>query len=84
MFSPHLDTRYGSEIQDIIANPPAANLYRHLKAELIHRLSLSQDQKVRQLLQCEKLGDHKSSQFPCHTHTLAGNTQIYDHFLQTL
>ncbi|KAH7952667.1 hypothetical protein HPB49_000052 [Dermacentor silvarum] len=51
MFSPHLDTRYGSEIQDIIANPPAANLYRHLKAELIHRLSLSQDQKA--ILQVE-------------------------------
>ncbi|KAG0414661.1 hypothetical protein HPB47_008180, partial [Ixodes persulcatus] len=42
----HLDSRYANEIRDILDNPPAANLYQHLKTELTRRLSLWEDQKV--------------------------------------
>ncbi|KAH7970320.1 hypothetical protein HPB49_003507 [Dermacentor silvarum] len=42
----HLDGRYANEFQDILANSPTANLYEHLKTELIRRLPLSEDQEV--------------------------------------
>ncbi|KAG0439715.1 hypothetical protein HPB47_016554 [Ixodes persulcatus] len=42
----HLDSLYANEIRDILENPPAANLYQHLKTELTRRLTLSEDQKV--------------------------------------
>ncbi|KAG0435016.1 hypothetical protein HPB47_018732, partial [Ixodes persulcatus] len=38
--------RYVNEIRNILDNPPAANLYQHLKTELTRRLSLSEDQKA--------------------------------------
>ncbi|KAH7974383.1 hypothetical protein HPB49_014712 [Dermacentor silvarum] len=49
----HLDARDANEVRDILANTPTANLYEHLKNELIRRLSLSEDQKVRQLQSAE-------------------------------
>ncbi|KAH7971200.1 hypothetical protein HPB49_020193 [Dermacentor silvarum] len=39
----HLDARYANEFRDILANSPTANLYEHLKTELIRRLPLSED-----------------------------------------
>ncbi|XP_049274330.1 uncharacterized protein LOC125759511 [Rhipicephalus sanguineus] len=41
----HLNARYTSEVRDILSNPPTANLYEHLKTELIRRLSLTEEQK---------------------------------------
>ncbi|CAN7951546.1 unnamed protein product, partial [Ixodes pacificus] len=64
--------------RDILDNPPAANLYQHLKTELTRRLSLSEDQKVRQLIQSAELAERKPSQFLRHMRALAGNTQVHD------
>ncbi|CAN8032488.1 unnamed protein product, partial [Ixodes persulcatus] len=80
----HLDSRYANEIRDILDNPPAANLYQHLKTELTRRLSLSEDQKVRQLIQSAELAERKPSQLLRHMRALAGNTQVHDFFLRTL
>ncbi|KAG0437402.1 hypothetical protein HPB47_017460 [Ixodes persulcatus] len=55
----HLDSRYANEIRDILDNPPAANLYQHLKTELTRRLSLSEDQKFRKLIQSAELTERK-------------------------
>ncbi|KAH7936849.1 hypothetical protein HPB49_005747 [Dermacentor silvarum] len=48
----HLDARYANEVRDIRANPPTANLYEHLKTALIRRLSLLEEQKIRQIQRC--------------------------------
>ncbi|KAG0418059.1 hypothetical protein HPB47_005154 [Ixodes persulcatus] len=75
-----LDSRYANEIRDILDNPPAANLYQHLKTELTRRLSLSEEQKVRQLTQSTELAERKQSQLLRHMRALAGNTQVHDFF----
>nr|XP_050028281.1 uncharacterized protein LOC126523748 [Dermacentor andersoni] len=79
----HLDARYANEVRDILANPPTANLYEHLKTELIRRLSLSEDQKLRQL-QSAELAERKPSQLLGHMRALAGNMEAQDSLQRTL
>ncbi|XP_049267947.1 uncharacterized protein LOC125756928 [Rhipicephalus sanguineus] len=79
----HLDARYANEVRDILANPPTANHYEHLKTQLIRRLSLSDEQKVR-LLQSTELAERKPSQLLRHMRALAGSLQVQDSFLRVL
>ncbi|XP_075535215.1 uncharacterized protein LOC142570762 [Dermacentor variabilis] len=79
----HLDARYANEVRDILANPPMANLYEHLRTELIRRLSPSEDQKVRQL-QSAELAERKPSQLLRHMRALAGNMEVQDSLLRAL
>lgn len=79
-----LDSRYAAEVEDIIINPPQQNAYVYLRAELIRRLSTSEEQRVRQLLMEEQLGDRKPSQFLRHLRSLAGTTQVQDNLLRQL
>ncbi|XP_049522567.1 uncharacterized protein LOC125945053 [Dermacentor silvarum] len=79
----HLDARYANEVRDILANPPTANLYEHLKTALIRRLSLSEEQKIRQL-QSAELAERKPSQLLRHMRALAGNMQVQDSLLRAL
>ncbi|CAK9820463.1 hypothetical protein ANTPLA_LOCUS10611 [Anthophora plagiata] len=78
-----LNTRYAAEVRDIIMNPPASEPYTKLKIEFIRRLSVSQEQKTRRLLEHEEIGDRKPSQFLRHLRELAG-TAIPDNVLRTL
>lgn len=78
-----LDHQYAAEVKDIIINPPREGKYEKLKAELIKRLSESQEKRVKQLLVHEELGDRKPSQFLRHLQTLAGQN-ITENFLRTL
>ncbi|XP_052744261.1 uncharacterized protein LOC128199315 [Bicyclus anynana] len=79
----NLDIKYITEIKDIIKNPPAADKYEKVKAELIARLSVSQEQRVRQLLTHEDIGDRKPSQFLRHLQNLAG-PNVPDDFVRSL
>lgn len=79
----HLDPQYASEVQEIIENPPAANKYEKLKAEVIKRMSASREKKVKQLLMHEELGDRKPSQFYRHLLNLAG-PGVPEEFLRTI
>ena len=79
-----LDSRYAAEVEDIITNPPAENRYEYLKAELIRRLSISEEQRVRQLISEEELGDRKPSQFLRHLRSLAGGATTQDKLLRQL
>lgn len=79
----NLDYKYVCEVKDVIAKPPADNKYEKLKTELISRLSASQEQRVRQLLTHEELGDRKPSQFLRHLRNLAG-TEVPDDFIRSL
>lgn len=80
----HLDSRYATELRDILANPPADDRYLHLKTELIRRLSPSQHETVRRLLQHEELGDRKPSQLLRHMRALAGSTLVDDTLLRII
>ncbi|XP_034172342.1 uncharacterized protein LOC117600704 [Osmia lignaria lignaria] len=68
----NLEGRYAREVADVIKNPPAADRYDTLKRQLIARLSQSEDKKLRQLLEKEKLGDRSPSQFLRHLKGLGG------------
>lgn len=78
-----LDDTIASEVEDIILNPPPTNKYDKLKKELIARLSATQEQKVRQLLSHEEMGDRKPSQFFRHLQNLAGES-VPEEFLRSL
>ncbi|XP_043263443.1 uncharacterized protein LOC122403776 [Colletes gigas] len=78
-----LGPRYIAEVRDILLNPPPTGLYDTLKKELIRRLSVSQEQKARRLLEHEEIGDRKPSQFLRHLRGLAG-TSVSELLLRTL
>ena len=58
-------------------------LYEKLKAELISRVGVSQEQKTRQLLEREEMGDQKPTQFLRHLRSLAGS-YVTEPLLRTL
>lgn len=78
-----LDHKIAREVRDIITRPPATEKYNKLKTELINRLSISREQRMRQLLTHEELGDRKPSQFLRHLRALAGDG-VGDDFLRSL
>ncbi|XP_061706807.1 uncharacterized protein LOC133517489 [Cydia pomonella] len=78
-----LDSQYAAEVEDIIVSPPATDKYKKIKEELIKRLSVSRQKKVKQLLSQEELGDRKPSQFLHHLRHLAG-PNIPDEFLLSI
>ncbi|XP_064479203.1 uncharacterized protein LOC135392419 [Ornithodoros turicata] len=51
-----------SEVRDVITNPPAANPFDALKDALTKRTTASEQERLRQLLTAEVLGDRKPSQ----------------------
>lgn len=81
--SGNLEARYAAEVRDILVAPPAIGKYQHLKTELIRRLSTSQEKETRQLLEHEKMGNRKPSQFLRHLRGLAG-TAVPDGLLKTI
>ena len=77
-----LNQQQAAEVEDIITSPPDQNPYDRLKAGLVRRLSTSREQRVRQLLSHEEMGDRKPSQFLRHHKGLAPD--VPDHFLRTI
>lgn len=69
-----LEHQHSAQVRDLIVNPPTTGKYEKLKAELIKRLSASQERKIKQLLMHEELGDRKPTQFLRHLQQLAGPT----------
>ncbi|KAG7203882.1 hypothetical protein KM043_013243 [Ampulex compressa] len=79
----NLDSKVADVVMDLLDETPTANSYEKLKTELVQRLSASKEQKVRQLLEHEELGDRKPSVFLRHLHNLAGEA-VAEHFLKTM
>ncbi|KAL0859359.1 hypothetical protein ABMA27_010199 [Loxostege sticticalis] len=79
----NLDIQHSKAVKDILLNPPAQNRYNKIKSELIKRLCASKENKVRQLLVHEELGDRKPSQFLRHLQDLAGPSVPAD-FIKTI
>jgi hypothetical protein len=82
-FISQLDNKYAAKVEDVITNPLPTCRYDRSKAELIRRLSLSEEQRVRQLQTHEEMGDRRPTQFLRHLRTLAGPSVPLD-FLRTL
>lgn len=78
-----LDTNAMREVRDVLRSPPTGMAYEKLKAELIRRLSTSDEAKIRQLLAREELGDRMPSQFLRHLGSLAGTT-VPDNLLRAI
>ncbi|KMQ85816.1 hypothetical protein RF55_15411 [Lasius niger] len=78
-----LEPKQAREIKDVITRPPSTNKYTAIKSALIQRLTDIQEQRIRQLLEREELGDRKPSQFLRHLTTLAG-TVVSNEMLRTL
>lgn len=78
-----LESQYAAEVEDIIISPPPPDKYNKLKEELIKRLSVSRQKKVKQLLSQEELGDRRPSQFLRHLRHLAG-PNVPDEFLLSI
>ncbi|XP_050547189.1 uncharacterized protein LOC126908902 [Daktulosphaira vitifoliae] len=64
---------------DYLINDTIRDLYKQ-----ITRLSISEEQRVRQLINEEELGDRKPSQFLRHLRSLAGTTTLQDNILRQL
>lgn len=79
-----LETRYAAEVEDIITNPPDTEKYKTLRSKLIERLSASEEQRVRQIISEEELGERKPSQFLRHLRSLAGSSSLQDNLLRQL
>lgn len=79
----NLEPQYARHVSDIIKKPPDDGKYEKLKAELIKRLSVSQEAKLKQLLNDEVLGDRKPSEFLRHLQKLAGPA-VPEDFMRTL
>jgi len=78
----HPDNKYVAEVEDVITNPPPTGRYERIKAELIRRLSLSEEQHVHQLLMHEEMGDWRPTQFLRNLQTLASPTiRLSPHFV---
>ncbi|XP_011699190.1 PREDICTED: uncharacterized protein LOC105456671 [Wasmannia auropunctata] len=78
-----IEPKQAREIKDLITRPPCTEKYQAIKKALIQRLTDSQSQRIRQLLEHEEIGDRKLSQFLRHLSTLAGDT-VSKELLRTL
>jgi hypothetical protein len=77
-----LHQQHAAEVEDLITSPPEEEPYHRLKAELMRRLSTSREQRVRQLLSHEEMGERKLSQFLRNLKALAPD--VPDDFLRNI
>jgi hypothetical protein len=77
-----LNHRHAAEVEDITTSPPERDPYTTLRTELVRRLSLSREQRIRQLLTLEEFGDRNPSQFLRYIRTLAPD--VPDNFLLSI
>ena len=72
------------EVKDIITSPPGTYTCDQLKCEIIKRTSVSQQERLRQLLTAEELGDRKPSQLLRRMRSLLGANTLEDSILKQL
>lgn len=58
-----LDPKYAMEVKDLILQIPATTPYTTLKDGLLKRIGATQEQKTRELLDHQEIGDRKPTQF---------------------
>jgi len=78
-----LPPKYAVEVKNIIMTPPLEDKYVKIKHELIKRLSASQEEKNRQLLERVEIRDRKPPQFIRHIKSLA-DVSVPETLLKTI
>nr|VZH92197.1 unnamed protein product [Spirometra erinaceieuropaei] len=73
-----------SQVQSLLANPPADTPYSALKAEILRLNSVSDRQRYHQLLKEESLGDRKPSELLRRMRCLLGDMQVDDKFVKEM
>nr|VZI06587.1 unnamed protein product [Spirometra erinaceieuropaei] len=73
-----------SQVQSLLANPPADAPYSALKAEILRLNSLSDRQRYHQLIKEESLGDRKPSELLRRMRCLLGDMQVDDKFVKEM
>nr|VZI05896.1 unnamed protein product [Spirometra erinaceieuropaei] len=71
-----------SQVQSLLANPPADAPYSALKAEILRLNSVSDRQRYHQLIKEESLGDRKPSELLRRMRCLLGDMQVDDKFVK--
>ena len=79
-----LEHQFATDVRDVLLSPPSTNPYNILKSELIKRTQASPQQRLRQLLTLEELGDRKPSQLLRHLQQLLGDTVMEESLLREL
>lgn len=80
-----IDSRLANEVEDLVVSPPPkGKRYEWIKEEMIRRFSISEAQRVRQLISGEEIGDRKPTQFLRHLRSLAGKNLSDDKILREL
>lgn len=79
----HIETKHAKETKDLVTSPPPDNRYEHIKKALVQRLSTSQEQRIRQLLEHKEINDQRPSQFLRHLQALA-HSAIPEQLLRTI
>nr|VZH95960.1 unnamed protein product [Spirometra erinaceieuropaei] len=73
-----------SQVQSLLANPPADAPYSALKAEILRINSVSDRQRYHQLIKEESLGDRKPSELLHRMRCLLGDMQVDDKFVKEM
>nr|VZI14837.1 unnamed protein product [Spirometra erinaceieuropaei] len=73
-----------SQVQSLLANPPADAPYSALKAEILRLNSVSDRQRYHQLIKEESLGDQKPSELLRRMRCLLGDMQVDDKFVKEM
>ncbi|BHF70830.1 hypothetical protein SprV_0401388300 [Sparganum proliferum] len=73
-----------SQVQSLLANPPADAPYSTLKAEILRLNYVSDRQRYHQLIKEESLGDRKPSDLLRRMRSLLGNMQVDDKFVKDM
>nr|VZI41019.1 unnamed protein product [Spirometra erinaceieuropaei] len=73
-----------SQVQSLLANPPADAPYSALKAEILRLNSVSDRQRYHQLIKEESLGDRKPSELLRRMRCLLGDMQVDDKFVKEM
>ena len=79
-----LQPEIAQEVRDILLSPPINQPHDVIKSELIKRTSVSEQNRLRQLLISEELGDRKPSQLLRHMHQLLGDHYLEDGIMKQL
>lgn len=80
-----IDSRLAHEVEDLVINPPPkGKRYEWIKEEMIRRFSISEAQRLRQLISGEEIGDRKPTQFLRHLRSLAGKSLSDEKILREL
>ena len=63
-----------AEVRDLLIAPPAADLYKTLKEEIVKRTTHSEQARLKQLLTCAELDGRKPTQLLRHMRQLVGSS----------